>query len=143
MFKEFKEFAMRGNVLDLAIGIVIGGAFGKIVSSFVADIMMPPLGLLIGKADFSSLFISLSGTHYDSLADAKKAGAATINYGVFINTTIDFILIAFAVFLLVKAVNRMKAAPGPAAPNTKTCDQCASVIPLIAKKCAFCTSPVG
>ena len=142
MLKEFKEFAMRGNVLDLAIGIVIGGAFGKIVSSFVSDIMMPPLGLLIGKADFSSLYINLSGTDYPSLVEAKKAGAATLNYGIFLNTTIDFILVAFAVFVLVKLVNRMRAEASPAAPNTKACEQCLSVIPLAAKKCAFCTSVV-
>ena len=98
MFKEFKEFAIKGNVLDLAIGIIIGGAFGKIVSSFVSDILMPPMGLLVGKVDFSSLYLNLSGTSYSSLAEAKKAGAATINYGIFLNTTIDFILVAFAVF---------------------------------------------
>ena len=143
MFKEFKEFAMKGNVLDLAIGIIIGGAFGKIVSSFVSDIMMPPLGLLLGKVDFANLYINLSSTDYPSLAEAKKAGAPTINYGVFLNTAIDFILVAFAVFLLVKVVNKMKRAEAPvaaAAPSTKSCPQCASVIPLAAKKCPFCTS---
>jgi large conductance mechanosensitive channel len=143
MLKEFKEFALKGNVLDLAIGIIIGGAFGKIVSSFVSDILMPPMGLLVGKVDFSSLYLNLSGTSYPSLAEAKKAGAATVNYGVFLNATIDFILVAFAVFLLVKAVNKMRnqtlVSPPP---NTKACPQCLSAIPLAAKKCAFCTSPL-
>jgi large conductance mechanosensitive channel len=107
MIKEFREFIMRGNVLDLAIGIVIGGAFTKIVSSFVADVLMPPIGLLMGKVDFSNLFISLNGTHYDSLADAKKAAAPTLNYGVFITTLIDFIIVAFCVFLILRVVNRL------------------------------------
>ena len=142
MFKEFKEFAMKGNVLDLAIGIIIGGAFGKIVSSFVSDILMPPMGLLMGKVDFSSLYINLSGTEYPSLAEAKKAGAATINYGLFLNTTIDFLLVAFAVFMMVKAINKMKTEAPPPAPNTKGCPQCLSVVPLAAKKCAFCTSQI-
>ncbi len=142
MFKEFKEFAMKGNVLDLAIGIIIGGAFGKIVSSFVSDIMMPPLGLLVGKVDFASLYLNLSTTSYSSLTEAKKAGAPTLNYGIFLNTMIDFLMVAFAVFLLVKAVNRMKRTEAPAAvaPSTKICPQCASAIPLAAKKCGFCTS---
>ena len=139
MLKEFKEFAMKGSVVDLAIGIIIGGAFGKIVSSFVSDILMPPLGLLLGKVDFSSLYINLSGTSYSSLAEAKKAGAPTINYGLFLNTTIDFLLVAFAVFMLVKAINRMRA-QAPPGTNTKTCGECLSVVPLGAKKCAFCTS---
>src|SRR5436853_734607 len=108
MLKEFKQFAMKGSVLDLAVGIVIGAAFGKIVTSFVADILMPPLGLLLGRVDFSSLFVSLSGTHFDSLDAAKKAGAATLNYGLFINNVIDFVLVALAVFLVVKQVNRLR-----------------------------------
>src|SRR5512138_3484543 len=122
MFKEFKEFAMKGNVLDMAIGVIIGAAFGKIVTSFVTDVMMPPLGLLLGRMDFSNLFINLSGSSYATIADAKKAGAATLNYGLFLNTVIDFVIVAFVIFLLVRQVNRMRA-PAPAAPPapTKTC----------------------
>src|SRR5574341_646563 len=132
MLKEFKEFAMRGNVLDMAIGIIIGAAFGKIVTSAVSDIVMPPIGLLLGKADFSSLFINLSGTPYATVAQAKAAGAATINYGVFLNTVIDFLIVAFVVFLLVRQVNRMKREPeaAPAAPTTKECSYCLSSISI-------------
>jgi len=142
MFKEFKEFAMRGSVLDLAVGIIIGGAFGKIVSSFVADVLMPPLGLLMGHMDFSNLFISLNGQFYPSLQVAKAAGAPTLNVGIFANTVIDFIFVAFAVFLLVRGVNRLKRqeeAP-PAVPTTKDCPFCLSAIPLAATRCAHCTS---
>ena len=141
MLKEFKEFAMRGNVLDMAIGIIIGAAFGKIISSFVADILMPPLGLLLGKVDFSGLFISLSGT-YPSLAAAKAAGAPTLNYGLFLNTVIDFLIVAFAIFLLVKQINRFtaKPAPAPPAPTTKDCPYCASAISIKATRCPHCTS---
>jgi len=142
MLKEFKAFAMRGNVLDMAIGIIIGVAFGKIVTSFVNDVVMPPIGLLLGKVDFSNLFIDLSGKSYATLAEAKAAGAATIKYGVFLNTVVDFIIVAFVIFLLVKQVNRMKAkpAPAPAAPNTRDCPYCLSNIPLKASRCAFCTA---
>jgi len=144
MLKEFKEFAMRGNVLDMAIGIIIGGAFGKIVSSAVSDILMPPLGLLLGKVDFSSLFINLSGQSQPSLAAAKAAGAPTINYGVFLQTIFDFVIIAFVIFLLVKQVNRLtrkpEAPPGP--PTTKDCPHCLSTIPSKATRCAHCTSEV-
>ena len=142
MLKEFKEFAMRGNVLDMAIGIVIGAAFGKIVTSFVGDILMPPLGLLLGKTDFSSLFINISGKSYATLAEAKAAGAATVNYGIFLNTIIDFLIVAFAIFLLVRQVNRLarKPAPAPVTPTTKECPQCLSVVPLRAVRCAYCTS---
>lgn len=142
MLKEFKAFAMQGNVLDMAIGIIIGAAFGKIVSSLVSDVLMPPIGLLMGNVDFSSLFINLSGQHYATLAEAKAAGAATISYGLFINTVIDFIVVAFVIFLLVKQVNRMKAkpAPAPAVPTTKDCPHCLSVIPLKASRCAHCTA---
>src|SRR5574337_219406 len=142
MFKEFKAFAMRGNVLDMAIGIIIGAAFGKIASSFVNDILMPPVGLLIGKTDFSGLFIDLSGNAYPTLAAAKAAGAATINYGIFLNTAMDFLIVAFAIFLLIKQINRIKREPEPApvAPTTKSCPHCLSNIPLEATRYAHCTS---
>jgi large conductance mechanosensitive channel len=140
MLKEFKAFAMRGPVLDLAIGFILGAAFGKIVTSMVNDIVMPPIGLLLGHVDFSNLFINLSGTHYGSLADAKKAGAAVMSYGVFLNTVIEFLIIAFVIFLLVKAINRMQR-PAPAAgPTTKECPYCLSTIPLKATRCSQCTS---
>jgi large conductance mechanosensitive channel len=142
MLKEFKEFAMKGNVLDMAIGVIIGGAFGKIVTSLVSDVLMPPLGLLLGKVDFSSLFLNLSGTPQPSLAAAKAAGAPTINYGVFLQAVLDFIIIAFAIFMIVKQVNRLKAPVAPAAPTTKDCPLCLSTIPIRATKCAHCTSPV-
>jgi large conductance mechanosensitive channel len=137
MPKEFKEFAMRGNVLDMAVGVIIGGAFGKIVSSMVSDILMPPLGLVLGKVDFSSLFIDLSGTHPASLAAAKQAGAPTINYGVFLQAMLDFLIVAFVIFLLIKQVNRLTAKP---APTTKECPRCCSTISIKAAKCAYCTS---
>jgi large conductance mechanosensitive channel len=141
MFKEFKEFAMRGSVLDLAVGLVIGAAFGKIVTSFVNDILMPPIGLILGKVDFSNLFISLSGQHFASLDEAKKAGAATLNYGVFLNNILDFLIVAFAIFLLVKQVNRMRRQePPPAPPRTKECKYCFSAIPVKAVRCPQCTS---
>ena len=139
MFKEFKEFAMRGSVVDLAIGIIIGGAFGKIVSSFVADIIMPPIGLILGKVDFSSLYINLSGQQFSNLAEAKKVGAPTINYGLFLNNVIDFLIVAFVIFLMVRLINKMKR-DAPTTATTKTCPQCLSVIALEAKRCAFCTS---
>ena len=142
MLKEFKEFAMRGNVLDMAVGVIIGGAFGKIVSSMVSDILMPPLGLVLGKVDFSSLFVDLSGTHPASLAAAKQAGAPTINYGVFLQAMLDFLIIAFVIFMLIKQVNRFLKQPetAPASPTTKECPRCCSVIPIKATKCAQCTS---
>ena len=145
MLKEFKEFAMRGNVLDMAVGIIIGAAFGKIITSFVSDILMPPIGLLLGKVDFSSLFINLSGQTFATLAEAKKAGVATINYGLFLNTVLDFLIVAFAIFLLIRQVNRMKRepAPAPAAPTTKDCPYCFSAIPIPAVRCAHCTSQLG
>lgn len=142
MLKEFKEFAMRGNVLDMAVGVIIGGAFGKIVSSMVSDILMPPLGLVLGKVDFSSLFIDLSGTGPASLAAAKQAGAPTINYGVFLQAMLDFLIVAFVIFMLIKQVNRLVAKPAaPAAvPTTKECPRCCSIISIKATKCAHCTS---
>ncbi len=139
MWKEFKEFVMRGNVVDMAVGIIIGAAFGKIVTSLVTDVIMPPIGLILGKVDFSSLFISLSG-HYDTLTAAKAAGAPTVNYGVFLNTVIDFVIVAFVIFLLVKQVNRLKKAPLPAPPNTKDCPYCKTSIPIGAVRCPNCIS---
>jgi large conductance mechanosensitive channel len=144
MLKEFKEFAMRGNVIDLAVGVIIGAAFGKIVSSLVQDILMPPVGLLLKNVNFSSLFVALDGKHYESLTDAQKAGAATINYGIFINNVIDFLIVAFCVFLLVHQVNRWTRKPQPAAaePTTKECPQCTMTIPVRAKKCPHCTTQI-
>jgi large conductance mechanosensitive channel len=140
MLKEFKEFVMRGNVLDMAIGIIIGAAFGRIVSSLVNDVIMPPIGLLLGKVDFSSFFVNLSGTVYPSLAEAKKAGAPVIAYGAFLNTVLDFIIVAFVIFLVIRQVNRLKRKPAPADPTTKECPHCLSVIPIKATRCAHCTS---
>jgi len=140
MLKEFKEFAMKGNVLDMAIGIIIGAAFGKIVTSFVSDILMPPFGRLTGRMDFSNLFVNLSGKDYASLAEAKAAGAATLNYGVFINTVLDFLIVAFAVFLLVRQVNKLRSKEIPAAPTGKDCPFCFVSIPLKAVRCPHCTS---
>ena len=140
MMKEFREFIMRGNVLDLAVGIIIGGAFGKIVSSFVSDILMPPLGLIMGKVNFADLFINLSGKPYPTVAAAKAAGAPTINYGMFINTIIDFVIVAFAIYLMIQQVNRMKKKPVEAPPATKDCPFCCSAIPIKAVRCPNCTS---
>ena len=142
MLKEFKEFAMKGNMVDMAVGIIIGAAFGKIVSSLVADVLMPPIGRLLGGVDFSNLFYSLSGGSYPSLAAAKAAGAATVNYGIFINTVIDFVIIAFVIFMIIKGMNAMKRkedAPA-AAPTTKDCTYCYSTIPIKATRCPHCTA---
>jgi large conductance mechanosensitive channel len=143
MLKEFKEFALRGNVLDLAIGVIIGGAFGKIVTSLVNDIVMPPIGLLLGKVDFSNLYINLSGKSYANLADAQAAGAATINYGAFLNTVIDFIIVAFVIFLLIRQVNRIKPKPAPVEPASRECPYCFSKISVKASRCPNCTSEVA
>ena len=143
MLKEFRDFAMRGNVVDMAVGIIIGAAFGKIVSSFVNDVVMPPIGMLLGGVDFTDLFITLSGGSYDSLAAAKEAGAATINIGVFINTVLDFVIVAFAIFIVIKQMNRLKKAPPPADPTEKDCPHCLSRIPIKATKCAHCTSELN
>ncbi len=143
MFKEFKEFIMRGNVLDLAVGIVIGAAFGKIVTSLVSDVLMPPIGVVMGKVDFSNLFIDLSGHGYPSLAAAKAAGAATINYGLFLNTLVDFLIVAFVIFLVVKQANRMKRPAPVAAATTKECPFCHTNIPIAATRCPNCTSQLG
>ena len=140
MLKEFKQFVLRGNVIDLAIAVIIGGAFGKIITSLVNDIVMPPLGLLLGKVNFSDLFISLDGTKYASLADAQTAGAATLNYGIFINTIIDFILVAIVMFLVIYWFNKLKREPAPAAPTTKECPHCFTQIPIKATRCPNCTS---
>lgn len=144
MLKEFKEFAMRGNVIDLAVGVVIGAAFGKIVSSLVSDIIMPPIGLLLKDVNFSNLFITLNGKHFDTLADAQKAGAPTINYGIFLNNVIDFLIVAFCIFIVVRQINRWTKKPEPAAaPTTKECPQCAMMIPIKAKRCPQCTSQLA
>lgn len=143
MLKDFRSFLMRGNILDLAVAVVIGGAFGAIVTSFVKDILMPPIGLLLGKVDFANLFIDLSGGGYTTLAAAQEAGAATLNYGVFLNTIINFIIVAFAIFMLLKGVERArkKEAPAPApAPATKECPYCVTQIAIKATRCPNCTS---
>jgi large conductance mechanosensitive channel len=142
MLREFREFVMRGNVLDLAIAVIIGGAFGKIVTSFVNDVIMPPIGLLLGGVDFTNLFIALDGNSYESLEAAKAAGAATLNYGVFLNTVIDFVIVAFAIFMIIKSANRMKkpTSEAAAAPTTKECPYCFSTIPIKATRCPNCTS---
>jgi large conductance mechanosensitive channel len=139
MLSEFKKFIMRGNVLDLAIGVIIGAAFGKIVASLVSDIVMPVAGLALGKVDFSNLFISLNGQSYPTIADAKKAAAPTLNYGVFLNVVIEFLIVAFVIFIIVKQVNRFSK-PTPAVATTKECPQCCTAIPLAAKRCPACTS---
>ena len=141
MFREFKEFIARGNVVDLAVAVVIGAAFGKIISSLVDGVIMPPIGLLLGNADFSNLFIDISGQRPVSLADAQLRGLPVIAYGRFLNDIINFLIIAFVIFLIVKAVNRLRAAPPPP-PNTKDCPYCLTAIPLGAKRCAACTSEV-
>ena len=143
MWKEFREFAARGNVIDLAVGVIIGAAFGKIVTSLVDDIIMPPIGMAIGGVDFASMFIALNGVHYASAAAAKAAGAPTINYGVFINTVLQFLIVAFVIFLMVRQINRMKT-PAPVGPKdeARDCPYCLSRIPLKATKCPHCTSAV-
>ena len=143
MLKEFREFVMRGNVVDLAIAVIIGGAFGKIITSFVEDVLMPPIGLALGKVDFSNLFINLSGKDYPSVAAAKAAGAATLNFGIFLNHNINFLIIAFAIFLLIKQINRMQAPAAAPAPTTKECPYCFSNIPLKATRCPHCTSSLN
>ena len=142
MLNEFKQFAMRGNVVDLAVGVIIGGAFGKIVTSLVNDIIMPPIGMLLGRVNFADLFIDLSGKGFATLADAKAAGAATLNYGLFLNTIFDFIIVAFVIFLVIRQMNHMtKPAPVIAAePTSKTCPHCVTEIPLKATRCPNCTS---
>jgi large conductance mechanosensitive channel len=142
VLKEFKEFALRGNLLDIAAGFIMGAAFGKIVTSLVNDIIMPPIGLLLGKVDFSKLFINLTSQSYATLAEAKTAGAPTLNYGLFVNTVVDFVIVAFALFFLIRQMNRLKREPkpAPAAPTTKECPFCFSSIPIKAVRCGYCTS---
>jgi large conductance mechanosensitive channel len=140
MFKEFKTFIMRGNVIDLAIGIVIGAAFGRIVTSLVNDIVMPPIGLILGRVDFSNLYINLTDTTYTSLAEAQEAGAATINYGLFINTVFEFIIIALVIFLVIREVNRLQREEEAAPATTKDCPYCLTEIPIKANRCPNCTS---
>jgi large conductance mechanosensitive channel len=140
MLKEFKEFAIKGNVIDMAVGIIMGTAFNGIVSSLVNDILMPPIGLLLGRVDFANLFISLTGESFDSLAAAQEAGAATINYGIFINTIINFVIVAFVLFLVIRGMNRMRREEAPAEPTTKDCPYCLSTIAIGAKRCPHCTS---
>ena len=144
MLQEFKTFLLRGNVLDLAVGIVIGAAFGAIVTSFVADLLMPPVGLALGRANFSDLFVSLDGRTYATLAAAKAAGAPTLNYGAFLTTIVNFLLIGFAVFLVVRAANRLmpRTPPAPPAP-TRECPRCTSAIPIRATKCPLCTAELA
>lgn len=145
MWKEFKDFTMRGNVIDLAVGVIIGTAFGKIISSLVSDVLMPPIGLLLGKVDFSSLYVNLSGQSFPTLADAQAAGAATINYGLFLNSVIEFVIVALAVFMVIRQVNRLKRQPEavPVAPTIKECPFCYSAIPVKAARCPNCTSQLS
>jgi large conductance mechanosensitive channel len=142
MIKEFKEFALKGNVIDLAVGVIIGAAFGKVVSSIVDDILMPVVGVLLGKHDMSGYFVTLTGGHYDTLAQAKAAGAATLNYGLFINAVVAFLIIAVVLFIVIKQVNRMTRKPEEATPNMRDCPQCLSPIQREAKRCKFCGQPV-
>ena len=142
MLKDFKEFALKGNVLDLAVGVVIGAAFATVVKSFTDDVLMPPIGLISGHHDFGSKFVPLDGRHYDSLAQAKAAGAATLNYGAFINNVITFVLVAFAVFLVVKWFNALRRKPESKPPDVRDCPQCLSQIPVKATRCKFCAQPV-
>ena len=143
MLKEFKTFIMRGNVLDLAVGVIIGAAFGKIVTSLVSDVVMPPIGLILGRTDFSNLFFTLGGGSFATVADAKKAGVATLNYGLFLNTLIEFLIISLAVFLLIQQVNRLFPSALPPPPATKDCPMCTTAIPMAAKRCPHCTSELA
>ena len=144
MLKEFRDFIARGNVLDLAVAVVIGAAFGKIVDSLVKDIIMPPIGMILGKVDFTNLFINLSGTPYTSLKDAQEAGAPTINYGLFLNQVISFLIVAFAIFMIIKQFNRFRrTANEAAAPTTKACPMCAMMVPIPARRCPHCTSEIA
>ena len=140
MLKEFRDFAMRGNVIDLAVGVIIGSAFGKIITSFVSDVLMPPFGLVLGRVDFSNLFLSLNGQSYKTIAEAQAAGAPTLNYGLFLNATIYFLIVAFVIFLFIRMINRLQKPAPAAAPTTKDCPYCYSAIPIKATRCPQCTS---
>ena len=140
MLRDFREFIARGNVVDMAVGIIVGAAFGGVVTSLVNDVIMPPIGLVVGGVDFTNLFLALDWKHYPSLAAAKSAGAPTLNYGVFVNTVVNFLIVAFAIFLLVRAVNRLRGPAPVAAPTTRECPYCASAIPVKAVRCGHCTS---
>ena len=140
MLKDFKEFAIKGNMLDLAIGVIIGGAFGKIITSIVNDLIMPLLSLITGKIDFTNLFVALNGKHYDTIAKAKEAGAATLNYGLFITAVIDFLIVAFTIFIVVRQLNRFKKKEEPVAPKVKDCPYCKTSIAVEATRCPNCTS---
>jgi len=143
MLEEFKKFALRGNVVDMAVGIIIGTAFGKIISSLVSDVLMPPIGRVMGNVDFSNLLVSLTSETYPSLAAAKAAGAPTVNYGLFINTVIDFIIVAFVLFMVIHTMNKAKKAEPAKAADTRACPECLSDIPIAAKRCKYCTSAVA
>ena len=144
MLKEFKQFASRGNVIDLAVGVIIGAAFGKVITSLVSDVVMPPIGLVIGRVDFKNLYVALNGQAYASLAEAQKAGAPTINYGVFLNTIVEFLIVAFVVFLLVRQMNKLLPPPAVAPDEPRRdCPFCASSIAVRARRCPHCTSEVG
>ncbi len=143
MLEEFKKFALRGNVVDMAVGIIIGTAFGKIISSLVTDVLMPPIGRVMGNVDFSNLLVSLTGDAYPSLAAAKAAGAPTVNYGLFINTVIDFIIVAFVLFLVIHAMNKAKKAEPAKEADTRACPECLSDIPIAARRCKYCASAVA
>ncbi len=142
LLDEFKQFAVKGNAIDLAVGVVVGAAFGKVITSLVGDVITPPLSLLVGKVNFANLFINLSGTHYATLDEARKAGAATINYGAFLNNILDFLLVSFVIFLLVKTLNRLRR-EAPPLPDMKECPKCLSAVKKAATRCAFCTSELG
>jgi len=143
MLKEFKEFAIKGNVLDLAVAVVLGAAFAKIINSFVDDVLMPPIGMLIGKHDISSYFVTLSPGHYETLAQAKAAGAATLNYGVFLATVVNFLIVAMAIFLVVRQINAMTRKPAEQiTPTLRDCPQCLSAVPIKATRCKFCAQPL-
>ena len=142
LMKEFKEFALKGNVIDLAVGVIIGAAFGKVVSPLVDDVLMPPIGAIFGERDLSNYFVSLSRESYATLAEAKAAGAATLNYGLFINNIIDFLIVALAIFLVIKRVNAWQRHPEAAAPNMRDCPECLAAIPIGSKRCRYCCIPV-
>ena len=144
LFKEFKEFALRGNVIDLAVGVVIGAAFGKIVTSFVDDILMPPLAVITGGRDFANLFVTIGNGSYATLAEAKAAGAATLNYGQFLNSLVDFAIVAFAIFLVVRQINRLQRKPAETTtPSLRDCPECLSAVPVAARRCRFCAAPIA